>query len=131
MKSLIRIIFVIGLLVPMFVVNADSRSSNDSVLNQATIIGTVFHDANHNGYLDKGEVGIPGVRIASVTGLLIETDGYGRFHIPDSDARFGQNELLKVDKHSLPQGSRITTENPRLLRISKGGLNKMNFGVIF
>ena len=107
---------------------------NDPVFNQATIIGTVFLDENLNGYLDNGETGVPGVRIATVTGLLLETDGYGRFHIPDNninDARFGQNQLLKVDLLSLPQGSRFTTENPRLLRISNTALNKLNFGVVF
>jgi len=31
------------------------------------------------------EEGIPGVRIATVEGLLIETDGYGRYHLPDVD----------------------------------------------
>jgi len=31
------------------------------------------------------EEGIPGVRLATVEGLVIETDGYGRFHIPDVD----------------------------------------------
>ena len=113
---------------------AAPKHVNDPVFNQATIIGTVFLDENLNGYLDNGETGLPGVRIATVTGLLLETDGYGRFHIPDNninDARFGQNQLLKVDLLSLPQGSRFTTENPRLLRISNTALNKLNFGVVF
>ena len=114
--------------------NANTAFLNDPVLNQATIIGTVFHDANRNGHLDAGETGIPGVRLATVTGLLIETDGYGRFHIPDNvfgNSPFGQKRLLKIDLHSLPQGAKFTTENPRLLRISNAGLNKMNFGVTF
>ena len=118
----------------MHAVNASPKLSNDAVFTQATIIGTVFHDANMNGYLDNGETGIPGVRIATVTGLVLETDGYGRFHIPDGNihkTRFGQNQLLKVDIHSLPQGSRITTENPRLLRTTNMALNKINFGVVF
>jgi hypothetical protein len=28
-----------------------------------------------------GEAGIPGVRLATVSGLLIETDSQGRFHV--------------------------------------------------
>jgi len=78
------------------------------------------------------EEGIPGVRLATVTGLLIETDAYGRYSIPDVDAGstgIGQNFVLKVDPATLPQGSRFTTENPYVLRILNASLNKINFGV--
>jgi len=79
------------------------------------------------------EEGIPGVRLATVTGLLIETDAYGRYSIPDIDAgttSIGQNFVLKVDRASLPQGSQFTTENPYVLRILNSALNKINFGVL-
>ncbi|MGI9305066.1 MAG: SdrD B-like domain-containing protein, partial [Gammaproteobacteria bacterium] len=37
------------------------------------------------------EAGLPGVRVATVRGLLIETDAYGRFHLADVDGgRFAQ-----------------------------------------
>ena len=78
------------------------------------------------------EEGIPGVRLATVGGLLIETDGYGRYHIPDVDGgRRGsaKNFIIKVDPATLPQGARFTTENPRVLRLSGSALNKINFGV--
>ena len=78
------------------------------------------------------EEGIPGVRLATVTGLLIETDAYGRYSIPDVDAGttgIGQNFVLKVDPATLPQGARFTTENPYVLRIINASLNKINFGV--
>ena len=113
--------------------NAAPKLSENSLVNEAATIGTVFFDTNRNGYLDEGESGIPGVRIATVTGLLIETDAYGRFHIPDSkvlNTHFGQNQLLKVDLHSLPQGAKFTSENPRLLRTTSS-LNKINFGISF
>lgn len=79
------------------------------------------------------ELGIPGARLATVTGLLIETDAYGRYSIPDVDAGttgIGQNFVLKVDPATLPQGSTFTTENPYLLRIVNSSLNKINFGVL-
>jgi hypothetical protein len=80
------------------------------------------------------EVGLPGIRLASVTGLLIETDGHGRYHLPDvgggSNNR-DQNLILKVDQSTLPQGATLTTENPRVIRISSGALHKVNFGVKF
>jgi len=78
------------------------------------------------------EEGIPGVRLATVTGLLIETDAYGRYSIPDMNAGttgIGQNFVLKVDPATLPQGSHFTTENPYVLRIVNTTLNKINFGV--
>jgi uncharacterized repeat protein (TIGR01451 family) len=78
------------------------------------------------------EEGIPGARLASVEGLLIETDGYGRYHLPDLDGGrlgIGRNIILKVDMSTLPRGSRFTTENPRVLRITGTKLNKINFGV--
>lgn len=78
------------------------------------------------------EEGIPGVRLATVTGLLIETDAYGRYSIPDMNAgatSIGQNFVLKVDPATIPQGSRFTTENPYVLRIVNTALNKINFGV--
>ncbi len=78
------------------------------------------------------ESGIPGARLATVTGLIIETDAYGRYSIPDVDAGitdFGQNIVLKVDPASLPNGSRFTTENPYVLRIISSTLNRINFGV--
>ncbi len=78
------------------------------------------------------EEGIPGVRLATVTGLLIETDAYGRYSIPDvaiGSTGIGRNFVLKVDPATLPQGSRFTTENPYVLRILNSSLNKINFGV--
>jgi uncharacterized repeat protein (TIGR01451 family) len=78
------------------------------------------------------EEGLPGVRLATVTGLLIETDAYGRYSIPDvaiGSTGIGRNFILKVDPATLPQGSRFTTENPYILRILNSSLNKINFGV--
>ena len=77
------------------------------------------------------ERGIPGVRIASVEGLLIETDQYGRYHlegIPGGNDR-GRNFILKVDPATLPPGSVFTSENPRVRRITAGVPTRFDFGV--
>ena len=129
-KFISRIALVISAFYLMVSICAEPMPS----IAQGTIIGTVFHDSNKNGYLDSGESGVPGVRIATVTGLLIETDAYGRFHITDvniENHHLGQNQLLKVDLQSLPEGARITSENPRLLRTTNMALDKINFGVVF
>ncbi len=77
------------------------------------------------------ESGIAGVRLATVGGLLIQTDTYGRFHIPDVDAgsQRGRNFVLKVDADSLPSHIRLTTANPQVLRVTNSALNRMNFGI--
>lgn len=78
------------------------------------------------------ERGIPGVRIASVEGLLIETDQYGRFHlegVPGTDRAFGRNFVLKVDPATLPANTRFTTDNPLLRRITPGIPVRFDWGV--
>ncbi|AKC86671.1 hypothetical protein WQ53_07755 [Pseudoxanthomonas suwonensis] len=78
------------------------------------------------------ERGIPGVRIASVEGLLIETDQYGRYHLVGIDAgraARGRNFVLKVDTATLPPGSELTTENPKVRRITGGVPTRFDFGV--
>jgi len=62
---------------------------------------------------------------------LTTTDAYGRYHvtcaqIPDAD--IGSNFLLKLDARTLPSGYRITTENPRVVRLTRGKVTKLNFG---
>ena len=79
------------------------------------------------------ESGIPAVRIASVSGLIIETDSHGRYNVPDVDTGSigtSRNYILKVDPASLVSGARFTTENPYVLRLDSNALNKMNFGVL-
>jgi uncharacterized repeat protein (TIGR01451 family)/fimbrial isopeptide formation D2 family protein len=95
------------------------------------VIGKVFDDRNLNGYQDKGETGLPGVRVVTVRGLTASTDQYGRFHItcaavPDVDR--GSNFILKLDERSLPSGYRLTTENPRVQRATRGKMLRFNFG---
>ena len=78
------------------------------------------------------EAGIPGVRLATVEGLLVETDQYGRYHLADIDGgrwERGRNFIIKVDPATLPEGAIFTTENPRVLRITQALMNKFNFGV--
>ncbi|WP_162338811.1 DUF7507 domain-containing protein [Pseudoxanthomonas japonensis] len=78
------------------------------------------------------ERGIPGVRIASVEGLLIETDQYGRYHLAGVSGgawERGRNFILKVDPSTLPSGAEFTTDNPLLRRITPGVPVRFDFGV--
>ena len=104
---------------------------DEAVFDCSDIIGKVFDDKNRNGYQDEGEPGLPGVRLATVKGLLVTTDPNGRFSvacadIPDGD--IGTNFIMKLDPRTLPTGYRVTTENPRKVRLTRGKVVKLNFG---
>ena len=111
--------------------SATVRVIPDPTLDCSDLIGKVFDDANLNGYQDEGEAGLPGVRVVTARGLIVTADKFGRFHItcavvPDPDR--GSNFILKMDDRSLPSGYRLTTENPRVQRATRGKMLKFNFG---
>ncbi len=91
--------------------NASSEASAtvqvvpDPTFDCSDIIGKVFDDKNLNGYQDKGERGIGGVRLATVRGLLITTDPHGRFHVTCAavpDEQRGSNFILKLVNAACP-----------------------------
>ena len=103
----------------------------DAVFDCSDIIGRVFDDLNGDGYYQAGEPGLPAVRLATVNGTLITTDAQGRYHVPCAaipDAAIGSNFLLKLDPRTLPQGYKVTTENPRDVRVTRGKATELNFG---
>lgn len=103
----------------------------EPVFDCGDIVGTVFDDVNGNGYQDAGEPGLPGVRVATVKGWLVTTDQHGRFHVACAalpDQRIGSNFIMKLDTRTLPTGYRVTTENPRVVRLTAGKMTKLNFG---
>ncbi|MBT9460954.1 MAG: DUF11 domain-containing protein [Rugosibacter sp.] len=113
------------------IANATVRIVPDPTFDCSDIIGKVFDDKNANGYQDEGEPGIPNVRVVTARGLLVTTDAEGRFHvacaaIPQADR--GSNFVMKLDTRTLPTGYRVTTENPRDVRVTRGKLVKLNFG---
>ncbi|WP_318487013.1 hypothetical protein [Photobacterium leiognathi] len=77
------------------------------------------------------EDGIPGVRLITTEGIKIETDQFGRYHIPDQwvKDKKGKNFLVKVDTDSLPTGMKVISENPKVQRITPNALAKFNFSV--
>jgi uncharacterized repeat protein (TIGR01451 family) len=78
------------------------------------------------------ERGIPGVRIASVEGLLAETDQFGRYHLTGIDGgrwERGRNFILKADPATLPPGTVFSTDNPLLRRVTPGLPVRFDFGV--
>ncbi len=130
----------------------------EAVFQCSDIIGSVFNDRNMNGYQDGApdlralvtdqtydggkfdtpvaptpegtEAGVPNVRLVTPTGTVITTDGFGRYSVPCAELpkRAGANFTLKLDTRSLPSGYRVTTENPRTMRVTPGIFTEMNFG---
>ncbi|MFC5442421.1 hypothetical protein ACFPM9_03695, partial [Rhizobium halophytocola] len=103
----------------------------EAIFDCSDVIGKVFDDTNRNGYQDDDEPGLPGVRLATVKGQLITTDKHGRYHVACAmlpDQRIGSNFILKLDTRTLPTGYRLTTENPRVVRLTAGNMTKLNFG---
>jgi hypothetical protein len=103
----------------------------DPDIDCTDVIGKVFDDRNLNGWQDSGELGLPGVSVVTARGLIATTDKHGRFHItcaavPDQDR--GSNFILKLDERSLPSGYRLTIENPRVQRATRGKMLRFNFG---
>jgi len=108
------------------------RIKTDSVFNASAIIGKVFFDDNGNGIQDDSEKGLSKVDIISTTGQIITTDQYGRYHLRIASARtnnLGDTVVLKLDKKSLPKNVEIMSNNPVILKISNGMIEKVNFRV--
>ena len=113
------------------VATATVRVVADPTFDCTDVIGKVFDDVNMNGYQDDGEPGLPGVRLVTARGLIVTTDAHGRFHltcavVPDPDR--GSNFIVKLDERSLPTGYRVTSENPRVERATRGKMLRFNFG---
>ncbi|MBT8442692.1 MAG: DUF11 domain-containing protein, partial [Gammaproteobacteria bacterium] len=110
----------------------------EPVFDCSEVIGKVFDDVDGNGAqarTERGvtplrEPGLPGVKIVTTRGTTITTDEHGRFSVPCAELpdRTGSNFTLKLDTRSLPTGYRVTTENPRVLRLTPGKMARINFG---
>jgi uncharacterized repeat protein (TIGR01451 family)/fimbrial isopeptide formation D2 family protein len=113
------------------IATATVRVIPDPTFDCTDIIGKVFDDRNLSGQQDPGEEGLAGVQVVTARGLIGTTDRHGRFHItcavvPDQDR--GSNFILKLDDHTLPTGYRLSTENPRVQRVTRGKMMRFNFG---
>ena len=113
------------------VASATVRVIPDTTFDCTDIIGKVYDDKNNNAYQDEGEVGLAGVQVVTARGLRVTTDENGRFHVTcavvPNEIR-GSNFIMKLDDRTLPSGYRITTENPRVQRATRGKMMKFNFG---
>ncbi len=96
----------------------------DPLFDEGTILGKVFDDQNENQIQDKGEFGVPGVKLATEQGIVVVTDPHGRFHVPGISVG---RHIVKIDGHTLPQGTKFVTEESVLIKTTDGMLNVVNF----
>ena len=116
------------------VAEATVNIASDPLFEQTTVLGQVFLDRDGDGIRGEDEPGIPGVRLATVEGLLIETDANGRYHVAAvevANASRGANFILKLDPATLPDGARVVSQNPRVLRITQSLMSRIDFAVQF
>lgn len=102
------------------------RGEYDPIFQEGTVIGKVFNDKNGNEKQDRGEAGVPGVHLVTEEGVGVITDNDGKYHIPA--VRPGRH-VLKIDAHSLPEGTEFITEESYLFKTTEGILSKVNFAV--
>jgi uncharacterized repeat protein (TIGR01451 family) len=112
------------------IAGATVRLVPDPTFDCTDVTGKVFDDTNRNGYQDGGELGLPGVRLVTATGLAATTDNYGRYHITcaivPNETR-GSNFVLKMDDRTLPSGFRASTREVQIQRATRGKALRINF----
>jgi len=110
------------------------RVALDPVFGCGTVVGRVFGDGdgdgafNHNG---QSERGLAGVRLVAPNGVSVVTDQHGRFNLPCEalPSSIGSNFQLKLDERTLPVGSVVASENPRVVRLTAGMVTRLDFAV--
>jgi len=110
---------------------ATVRVVPDPTFDCTDVLGKVFDDLDRDGIQDRGERGLPGVRLATARGLIATTDEHGRFHITCAitprDGR-GSNFVLKLDDRTLPSGYRMSTRQVQVKRATAGKALRFSYG---
>ncbi len=86
------------------------RISGGVFAEEACVIGKIYIDCNGNKIQDKEELGIPGVRMYFENGTYLISDVEGKYSICGLRPI---THVLKVDKSTLPIGSRLVTISNR------------------
>jgi len=97
------------------------------------ILGDVFADCNANGLRDKGEPGVPDVRVYLEDGSFSQTDADGRYSFADVTPR---THVAKVDVSTLPAGNLAILSNrnagdagSRFVDLKDGELARADFAL--
>ena len=99
----------------------------DPDLDQGLLIGRVFCDNDRSGRPSRGDRGIAGARVYLDNGTYSVTDVAGKYHLRDIDPGL---HLVKLDVNTLLPGSRLTTDESRVVQFTRGLPAKIDFGVV-
>lgn len=88
------------------------RVSGGVFAAEACVLGKVFVDCNGNHIQDREELGVPGVRLLLSDGTNLVSDSEGKYSLCGLPPR---SHVLRIDPHTLPRGSRLTTSSNRNL----------------
>lgn len=99
------------------------------------ILGQIFADCNANGLRDKGELGVPNVRVWLEDGSFSQTDADGRYSFADVSPR---THVAKVDPNTLPAGSHLAIlsnrnagdAGSRFVDLKDGELARADFALV-
>ncbi|MEP7069408.1 MAG: SdrD B-like domain-containing protein [Usitatibacter sp.] len=98
------------------------------------ILGKVFMDCNANGVQDRGEEGVPGVRMFLEDGTSSTTDGLGKFSFYGVSNR---THVVKADRSTLPRGATLAAISSRhlgdggsrIVDLKAGEMHRADFAV--
>lgn len=103
------------------------------IRDTGTLIGRVFVDKNFDGQQQPNEPGIPNAVIFMDDGNRVTTDANGLFSVQAAVAgyRTGALDLTSLPGYSLAPNLYFKERNSpsRLVKLSPGGIVRMNFGV--
>jgi len=102
------------------------RVIEDPLFERGYVVGKVFCDEDKDAWQDPGEAGVPDVEVYVDTGSYSVTDSAGKYHLQNLEPGL---RAFKAAAHTLPPGAEFTTDETRLIRVSRGALVKVNFGV--
>jgi uncharacterized repeat protein (TIGR01451 family) len=92
------------------IAKAKVKISGGVFTREACIVGKVYADCNGNAVQDKGELGVPGVKLYLEDGTSMTADENGLYSICGVRAI---THVLKVDGKTLPKGSKLGITSSR------------------
>ncbi|MEO1332975.1 MAG: hypothetical protein AAFV32_05600 [Myxococcota bacterium] len=98
----------------------------DPEVSESTLFGDVFVDLDRDGVYDREEPGLPGVTVATSASSFVVSDAQGRFSIPRMNP---VRTVIKIDRGSLPVGYTPTTDERRVITLTRGQFHQVRFGV--
>jgi uncharacterized repeat protein (TIGR01451 family) len=116
------------------VATARVQVTGGAFTDKGFILGKVFLDCDANGVQDRGEPGVPGVRLLLEDGTYVITDGAGKFSFYGIANR---THVVKADRTTLPAGARLAAisarhlgdAGSRIVDLKSGEMQRADFAI--